>query len=125
MAVPSLSPRRVLLLAAAAVILLMLLFPPFQFAPYHVPPLNLGYAWLFSPPNPRATIDGMLLLIQLAGTLTVTALVYLALPSERQTIATPPGAASQRIMEAILDADPKALQAALSQFISAEIAGRR
>jgi len=73
--------QRIATLCGIIVVFLMLLFPPYNLrTPYGIT-LNMGYAFIFSPPETTyaGSINGALLLVQWIGVLIMTGLGYLLL----------------------------------------------
>ena len=69
-----------LLIASAAIIILMLLFPPFQFYMENGALLNMGYGFLFDPPELSeravATVNIGMLLVQWVAVILVGAILW-------------------------------------------------
>lgn len=73
--------QRIVLIGLIAIVLAMALFPPFQFRGANGLTLNLGYAWLFSPPVTQfgyaGSVNAVQLVAQWAGAIVVTVALFL------------------------------------------------
>jgi len=71
--------QRWVLFVSAAVIMLMLLFPPFHFVYTDRAPRNVGYGFLFDPPEGRPTVNAVMLLVQWVAVMSAGGILWLAL----------------------------------------------
>jgi uncharacterized ion transporter superfamily protein YfcC len=69
--------RKILLICVFAIIV-MLLFPPFHLQYRDGAVFNKGYNFLFSPPDPRATVNVSTLLIQFLAVALIGGILFLA-----------------------------------------------
>lgn len=83
--------QRIVLACGTVVVLLMLLFPPFLIKVNSERAINMGYAFILTPPAREMTyssyigsVNGKLLLIQWIGVLIVASLGYLLLSSKER-----------------------------------------
>jgi hypothetical protein len=81
------SSERLLLIAITAILIIMLAYPPFQLIVYNGAIINMGYGWIFDPPNRGALVASVnlaMLLVQWIGVLLVGGIVYFLIKNSPQ-----------------------------------------
>jgi hypothetical protein len=81
------SSERLLLIAIATILMIMLAYPPFQLIMHNGVIINMGYDWIFDPPNRGsivASVNLAMLLVQWIGILLVGSIVYFLIKNSPQ-----------------------------------------